>query len=79
MAWKNSHGISERAIECESGETQMQTIEAWVERLPEICKGYKLEDIWNMDESNCFFVHYHTNVFQKKEDVAKEANIQSFV
>ena len=33
----------------------MQTIEAWMERLPEICKGYKLEDIWNMDESGCFF------------------------
>ena len=26
-----------------------------------------------------FFVHYQTNVFQKKEDVGKEANIQSFV
>ena len=22
----------------------MQTIEAWMEKLPEICKGYKLED-----------------------------------
>ena len=33
----------------------MQTIEAWMERLPEICKGYKLEDIWNMDKSGCFF------------------------
>ena len=62
------YGISQCAIEGESGEVQMQTTEAWVERLPEICKGYKLEDIWNM-----------TNVFQKKEDVAKEANIQSFL
>ena len=26
-----------------------------MERLPEICRGYKLEDIWNMDESGCFF------------------------
>ena len=37
--WKNNYGISQRAIEGASGEVQTQTIEAWMERLPEICKG----------------------------------------
>ena len=52
---ENAYGISQRSIEGESGEVPIQTIEAWMERLPEICRGYKLEDIWNMDESGCFF------------------------
>ena len=26
-----------------------------MEWLRELCKGYQLKDIWNMDESGCFF------------------------
>ena len=37
--WKNSYGISQRAIDSESGGVQMQTIEAWMERLPEFVKA----------------------------------------
>ena len=77
--WKNAYGISQRSVEGESGEVPIQRIEAWMERLPEICRGYKLEDIWNMDESRCFFVHYQTDVFRKKESIAREANTQKFV
>ena len=77
--WKNAYGISQRSTEGESGEVPIQTIEAWMERLPEICGGNKLEDIWNMDESGCFFVHCQTDVFRKKAGVAREANTQKFV
>ena len=31
------------------------TIKAWMERLPEIIKGYSADDIWNMDELGLFF------------------------
>ena len=31
------------------------TVGSWMERLREFCKGYQLKDIWNMDESGCFF------------------------
>ena len=31
------------------------TVGSWIERLRELCKGYHLKDIWNMDESGCFF------------------------
>ena len=31
------------------------TVESWTERLRELCKGYDLRGIWNMDESGCFF------------------------
>ena len=26
-----------------------------MERIVELTEGYKLEDIWNMDETGCFF------------------------
>ena len=26
-----------------------------MERRRELCKGYQVKDIWNMDESSCFF------------------------
>ena len=77
--WKNAYGISQRSIEGESGEAPIQTIEAWMERLPDICRGYKLEDIWDMDESGCFFVHCQTDVFRKKGGIAREASTQKFV
>lgn len=36
-----------------SGESA--TVESWKERLPEILEGYKAEDIWNLDETGCFW------------------------
>ena len=32
-----------------------KTVESWKERLHEIVEGYKAEDIWNMDETGCFW------------------------
>ena len=42
-------------ISGESGEVSGKTVESWKERLPEIVDGYKAEDIWNMDETGCFW------------------------
>lgn len=39
----------------ESGEVSGKTVESWKECLPEIVDGYKAEDIWNMDETGCFW------------------------
>ena len=52
---KATYGIVNCLVEGESGEVQEQTIESWMERLREICIGYRLQDIWNMDETGCFF------------------------
>ena len=30
-------------------------MKSWIERIPELVRGYKLEDIWNMDELGLFF------------------------
>ena len=39
----------------ESGDVSGVTVDSWKERLPEILQGYKKEDIWNLDETGCFF------------------------
>ena len=53
--WKLSYGIREKQISCESLDVSEVTVDSWIERLRELCKGYHLKDIWNMDESGCFF------------------------
>lgn len=53
--WKSHYGIKQRAVGSESGQVQTETVESWMERLRESCKGYKPEDIWNEDETGCFF------------------------
>ena len=30
-------------------------MKSWIERIPELVRGYKLEDIWNMDQLRLFF------------------------
>ena len=72
--WENAYGISQCSIEGESCEVPIQTIEAWTEILPEICGGYKLEDIWNMDESGCFFVQMS---FRKREALQESQTLKS--
>lgn len=53
--WKNRYGIKQRAVEGESGQVQTEAVESWMERLRELCKGYSPKDIWNEDETGCFF------------------------
>ena len=53
--WKSRYGIKQWAVEGESGQVQTETVESWVDRLRELCKGYKLEDIGNEDEAGCSF------------------------
>ena len=73
---KNAYGISQRSIEGESGEVPNQTIEAWMERLPKICRGYKLKDIWNMDESGCFSCIARQMSFGKREALQERQTLK---
>ena len=36
-------------------DVSIPTVKFWIERIPELVRGYKLEDIWNMDELGLFF------------------------
>ena len=39
----------------ESGDVSGATVDTWKERLPNILQGYSAEDIWNLDETGCFW------------------------
>ena len=53
--WKTRHNIKSRVISGESGEVRAETVESWFERLPLILEGYEAQDIWNTDETGCFW------------------------
>ena len=53
--WKAAYGIWEPRITGEADNVSVPTLKAWIERIPELVRGYKLEDIWNMDELGLFF------------------------
>ena len=53
--WKKCHNVKQMPICGESGDVQEQTFMSWKKRLPEILWGYKKEDIYNLDETGCFW------------------------
>lgn len=53
--WKKRFNIKSVAICGESGDVRGDTVESWRERLPEILRGYRKEDIYNLDETGCFW------------------------
>ena len=48
------------------GDVSGQTIESWKERLPEILRGYSARNIWNIDETGCFWRAMPETGFGKK-------------
>ena len=53
--WKATYAIKEKRIVGEGGDVPEETVSSWIERLQELTEGYSLENIWNMNESCCFF------------------------
>ena len=49
------YNVKQVTICGESSDVQGQTVDSWKERLPEIVRGYRKEDVWNMDETGVFF------------------------
>ena len=49
-----NHGIKEDQISGECLSVFETTVESWMERIKEFCKGYDQKDIWNINESGCF-------------------------
>ena len=53
--WEISYGIRETRVNGEASEVSGETVNKWMERLWELTKDYDPIDIWNMDETGCFF------------------------
>ena len=75
--WKISYGVRERKVNGEAGEVAEYTVSAWMERLVELTRGYELADIWNMDETGCFFKALPEKGLAEKKSQARIGKIQS--
>ena len=53
--WKKRYNIRHVKINGESGEVSGLTVESWKERLPELLHDFASRDIWNLDETGCFW------------------------
>ena len=52
--FKCRHNFKTLIISGEAAAVSDETVEAWLERLNVPLKGYKPENMWNMDETGCF-------------------------
>lgn len=49
------HNIVYGKMNGESGGVDSNTVDEWKKKVPEICAGYELRDIYNMDETGLFY------------------------
>ena len=58
-------------INGEAGDVRGETVHSWMERLPELLQGYSSRDIWNLDETACFWKALPDHGFGKKGSQCK--------
>ena len=51
-AFRRQHNIVFEKMNGESGGVDSAVTDEWMSKLPELCAGYKLRDIYNMDETS---------------------------
>ena len=54
-SFKKRHNIRQFTISGESADVSEETVQDWYEKLNVLMDGYKAEDIWNADETGCFY------------------------
>ena len=69
--WKKRYNIKQVTISGEAGDVLGVTVDSWKERLPELVRGYKAEDIWNLDETGCFWRALPEKGFGQKKKECK--------
>ena len=69
--WKKRYDIRKIKICGESADVSGETVESWRERMPEILQGYSAENIWNLDETGCFWRALPEHGFGKKGSLCK--------
>ena len=55
QSFKNHFGLKQLTVSGEAADVPQETTEGWFERLKLLIQDYKLEDIWNEDETGCFY------------------------
>ncbi|XP_054630194.1 tigger transposable element-derived protein 4-like isoform X2 [Dunckerocampus dactyliophorus] len=54
-AFRRRHNIIFRKMNGESGCVETAVVDDWKQKLPDLCDGYALRDIYNMDETGLFY------------------------
>ena len=68
---KKHYDICKIKICGESVDVSGETVASWKERLPEILHGYSANNIWNLDETGCFWRALPEHGFGKKGSLCK--------
>ena len=68
-SFKKRHNIKSMKVSGECGDVSEETVTGWFERVEVLTSGYELENIWNEDETGCFYraLPYVTLSDKKKE------------
>ena len=69
--WKKQYDIHKMKINGESGDVAGETITSWKERIPELLRGYSAENVWNIDETGCFWRALPEHGFGRKGSECK--------
>ena len=69
--WKKRYNIRHVKINGESGEVSGLTVDSWKERLPELLHDYTCRDIWNLDETGCYWKILPDHGFARKGSQCK--------
>lgn len=54
-SFKKRHNIKQMAVSGECADVADDTVAAWVERMKYIMNGYEPQNVWNTDETGCFY------------------------
>ena len=77
--FKDRNNIKQLVVSGESGDVSEETVAAWRERLVTLTQGYSPENIWNEDETGCFFRALPDKSLADAKTACKEERRQRFV
>ena len=66
-SFSTRHQLRYGTLHGESTGVDSTVCNKWKEQLPRLCAGYKMEDIYNVDETGIFFGLFQTNHLQNME------------
>lgn len=70
-SFKKRHNIRQFVVSGEAGDVSEETVEGWHERVKSFMVGYKAEDVWNEDETGCFYRALPEKTLGEKKKSAK--------
>ena len=69
--WQKRHNIRMSTLSGEAADVSEGVVEDWGRRLDSVCKGYRLQDIFNADETGLFYRALPTKSMSVKGEEAK--------